>query len=227
MPNDVLDLANTLPKGCVVFIDTLNRAASTIDENSSKDMGVVIDAINSIQRITDGLVVIVHHTGKNVESGLRGHSSLIASLDAAIEVSRRVDVRKWKIAKSKDGIDGLSKQFKLHVEGVGIDPDGDPITSCVVKPDASEELISSKPVPQGSNQKLVMDALHPLFDSGQTGIVGLPETAQCIKLEVAVVSGASKLTCPSERKSTRVRQAINGLVKRGAVGLHEDWLWRK
>ena len=226
MHSDVVDLANSLPKGCVVFIDTLNRAASTIDENGSKDMGIVIDAINSIQRITGDLVVLVHHTGKNVESGMRGHSSLIASLDAAIEVSRHVDVRKWKIAKSKDGIDGLSKQFKLHVQGVGIDPDGDPITSCVVKPDASEELISSKPVPQGGNQKLVMDALHPLFDSGQTGIVGLPETAQCIKFEVAVVAGASKLTCSSERKTTRVRQAINGLVKRGAVGLHEGWLWR-
>lgn len=226
LPNDVLDLANTLPKGCVVFIDTLNRAASTIDENGSKDMGIVIDAVYSIQRITGGLVVLVHHTGKNTESGMRGHSSLNASIDAAIEVSRQADVRKWKISKSKDGIDGLSKQFKLHVEGVGIDSDGDPITSCVVKPDESEELISSKPVAQGENQKLVMDALHPLFESGHTGIVGLPETAQCIKFEVAVVAGALKLTCASERKTTRAREAITGLVNRGAVGLHEGWLWR-
>ena len=60
----------------------------------------------------------------------------------------------------------------------------------------------------------------------ESSIVLMKNGAQCIKLEVAVVSGASKLTCPSERKSTRVRQAINGLVKRGAVGLHEDWLWR-
>ena len=226
VPSDVVDLANSLPKNCVVFIDTLNRAASTIDENSSHDMGIVIDAINSIQRITGGLVVLVHHTGKNTDSGMRGHSSLNASIDAAIEVSRHADVRTWRIAKSKDGIDGLSKQFKLHVQGVGIDSDGDPITSCVVKPDESEELISSKPVPQGGNQKLVMDALYPLFESGQTGVVGAPESAQCIKLEVAVITGASKLTCPSDRKTARAREAITGLVNRGAVGLHDGWLWR-
>lgn len=224
-PNDVVDFANSIPKGCVVFIDTLNRAASTIDENVSKDMGIVIDAINSIQRITGGLVVLVHHTGKNTDSGMRGHSSLNASIDAAIEVSRHADVRTWKISKSKDGIDGLSKQFKLHVESVGIDPDGDPITSCVVKPDLSEEFITAKAVPQGVNQKLVMDALHPLFESGKTGIVGAPESVQCIQLEVAVIAGASKLTCSADKRTSRSRDAINGMVSRGVMGLHDDWLW--
>ena len=188
-------------------------------------MGIVIDAINSIQRITGSLVVLVHHTGKNTDSGMRGHSSLNASLDAAIEVSRQADTRKWKISKSKDGIDGLSKQFKLHVESVGIDPDGDPITSCVVKPDLSEEFITSKAVPQGVNQKLVMDALHPLFELGKTGIEGAPENAQCIKLEVAVIAGASKLTCSSDKRTSRSRDAVNGMVTRGVIGLHEDWLW--
>ena len=222
---DVKEFAYSLPIGCVVFIDTLNRAAPNTDENNSRDMGTVIEAVKQIQRITGGLVVLVHHTGKNTEAGMRGHSSLLASLDAAIEVSRNASIRQWKIAKAKDGIDGCHEQFVLQVEEIDIDPDGDAVTSCVVKHDISAVSISSKPVPQGGNQKLVMDALHPLFESGETGIGGAPEGAQCIKLEVAVITGASKLICPADKRTSRSRDAINGMVSRGVMGSHDGWLW--
>ena len=41
-PQDVQDLAAVVPAGSVVFLDTLNRAAPTADENSSKDMGLIL-----------------------------------------------------------------------------------------------------------------------------------------------------------------------------------------
>lgn len=222
---DVEEFANSLPTGCVVFIDTLNRAASTIDENTNKDMGVVIEAIKQIQRVTGGLVVLIHHTGKNTEAGMRGHSSLLASLDGAIEVSRNASIRQWKIAKAKDGIDGCHEHFILQVEEIDIDPDGDAVTSCVVKHDTSAVSISSKPVPQGDNQKLVMEALITLFNAGEAGIEGAPEDAQCIKLENAVIAGASKLTCSPDKRTSRSRDAIKGMVTRSVMGLHDGWLW--
>jgi putative DNA primase/helicase len=100
---DVLDLAAVVPAGAVVVVDTLNRAAPTADENSSRDMGEILEAAKTLQTLTRGLVVLVHHTGKNAAAGLRGHSSLFAAMDAAIEVSREGDRREWKVAKSKDG----------------------------------------------------------------------------------------------------------------------------
>ena len=217
---DVEEFANSLPTGCVVFIDTLNRAAPNTDENSSRDMGSVIEAVKKIQRITGGLVVLVHHTGKNTEAGMRGHSSLFASLDAAIEVSRNASIRQWKIAKAKDGIDGCNEQFILQVEEIDIDPDGDAVTSCVVKHDTSIATIGSKPVPQGDNQKLVMEALIPLFNAGEAGIEGAPEDAQCIKLESAVIAGASKLTCPPDKRTSRSRDAIKGMVNPAFTGIN-------
>ena len=222
---DVKEFAYSLPIGCVVFIDTLNRAAPNTDENNSRDMGSVIEAVKQIQRITGGLVVLVHHTGKNTEAGMRGHSSLFASLDAAIEVSRTNGNRQWRIAKAKDGIDGCYEQFVLQVEEIDFDLDGDVITSCIVKHDTSAVTISSKPVPQGDNQKLVMEALIPLFNAGEAGIEGAPEDAQCIKLESAVIAGASKLTCSPDKRTSRSRDAIKGMVTRSVMGLHEGWLW--
>lgn len=131
-PQDVADLAAVVPRGAVVFIDTLNRAAPTADENSSKDMGEILSAAKQLQSRIKGLVVLVHHTGKNAAAGMRGHSSLFAALDAAVEVSRKGQRREWKVAKSKDGLDGVIHPFTLKIETLGNDAHGDPMTSCVV-----------------------------------------------------------------------------------------------
>ena len=55
-PQDVKDLASVVPAGAVVFLDTLNRAAPTADENSSKDMGEILSAAKHLQSLINGLV---------------------------------------------------------------------------------------------------------------------------------------------------------------------------
>jgi len=222
---DVDDLAAVVPHGAVVFIDTLNRAAPTADENSSRDMGEILEAAKRLQNLTGGLVVLIHHTGKDATKGLRGHSSLFAAMDAAVEVSRDGDRREWKLAKAKDGADAKSHPFKLHVEMVGTDEYGDPMTSCVIVPDAAASDIQRAKLPQGANQQLVLGALRPLFKDGHTGKPGAPPLRQCIELEVAIAAGAKKLACPSDKRNSYARAAINGMVSRGVLGLHEGWLW--
>ena len=222
---DVLDLAAVVPAGAVVVVDTLNRAAPTADENSSRDMGEILEAAKTLQTLTGGLVVLVHHTGKNAAAGLRGHSSLFAAMDAAIEVSREGDRREWKVAKSKDGIDGEACPFKLAVEVLGTESTGEAITSCVVVRDTAVEDVRAVKLPQGGNQRVILDALRPMFKDGQTGKPGAPPLRPCIELEAAVSAGAAKLTCQTDRRATRTREAITGLVARGVVGCNEGWLW--
>ena len=222
---DVDAFAKVLPKGCVVFIDTLNRAAPNTDENNSRDMGTLIESAKRLQTATEGLVVLVHHTGKNVSAGLRGHSSLIAALDAAIEVSRDGDLRQWSLAKAKDGADGYYECFKLKIEIVGHDSDGDAITSCFVERDESTVSIKKVALPQGNNQKLVLEALRPFFEKGISGKAGCPPEAKCIQLETALVAGSARLTCPTDKRTTRSREAISGLTAKGILGLNDGWLW--
>jgi hypothetical protein len=222
---DARDLAAVVPAGAVLFLDTLNRAAPTTDENSSKDMGEVLEAAKRLQAITGGLVVLIHHTGKDTSKGLRGHSSLFAALDAAIEVSRDGDRREWKVAKSKDGADGDAHPFRLEIEALGIDAYGDAITSCTVRINGSAEDVKRVMVPQGGNQRLVYEGIRTLFKDGRTGRPGAPPLRPCIELEAAVIRGASSLTCEAHRRATRAREAITGLVARGVLGLNEGWLW--
>ncbi len=223
---DVHDLAAVVPHGAVVFLDTLNRAAPTSDENSSKDMGEILEAAKHLQALIGGLVVLVHHTGKDATRGLRGHSSLFAAMDAAVEVSRDGERREWRVAKSKDGADGEVKAFRLQVEMLGADDHGEAITSCVVMSDTGTQDVQRAKLPTGGNQRLVLDALRPMFKEGQQGKPGAPPLKPCIQLEAAIAKASAHLTCETHRRNTRAREAITGLVSRGVIGCHEGWLWQ-
>ena len=56
-------------------------------------------------------MVLLQHTGIDKTKGARGHSSLFAELDGAIEVEKSNDKRSWSIAKAKDGQDGKNFPF--------------------------------------------------------------------------------------------------------------------
>lgn len=133
---DVTDFAAVLPKGGIVVIDTLNAAAAGVDENGSVGMGQILAGTKRLAQITGGLVVLVHHSGKSEGAGLRGHSSLIGALDAALFVTRKAGRCTWTTdiargGKSKDGTPS-SGTFGLDVVTL---PDG--VTSCVVTPDTT------------------------------------------------------------------------------------------
>ena len=230
VPQDVADLAAVVPAGAVVFIDTLNRAAPTADENSSRDMGEILQAAKLLQAKTGGLVVLVHHTGKNAAAGLRGHSSLFAAMDAAVEVSRDGDRREWKVAKSKDGQDGNAHPFKLQIETLGTDDYGDAITSCVVVRDTAAQDVRAVKLPQGGNQKVVLEVVRDLLKkAGPFNAPGAPATCPpgrpAIELEDSLSRIAERLTVAPDRKAERAREAVTGLVSRGVLGCDKGWIW--
>ncbi|OJA05309.1 AAA family ATPase [Halomonas sp. QHL1] len=126
-------LQQHLLTGGVLCIDTLAASAPGIDENSSEGMGKLISELQTIQHEVGGCILVVHHTGKDRERGLRGWSGLQGALDAAIEVARDSSgVRSWKLTKAKDGQDGFGESFTLKQVLIDHNEDGDPITSCVV-----------------------------------------------------------------------------------------------
>ncbi|MBF6990934.1 AAA family ATPase [Cupriavidus sp. IK-TO18] len=214
--------------GGLLVIDTLNRAAPGADENASTDMGEIIAACKELQARIGGLVMLVHHTGKDGAKGLRGHSSLYAALDAAIEVSRDGARREWSIAKSKDDEDGERSAFSLRVTELGEDEHGDPVTSCVVERDGGTTEVSRVKLPQGGNQRLALNALaEPLRQARDFGKGDAPPGFPCLELEAAVLMVADSLTCEPKRQKERAREAITGLVARGVYGVKDGWLWRR
>ena len=217
--------------GSVVIIDTLNRAAPHLDENSSGDMGKILRAAKRIEQGIGGLVLLVHHTGKDNSKGLRGHSSLHAALDAEIVIKRnhKTGERSWQTAKLKDGREDSAHGFRLAQHQVGIDSDGDSETSCSVERDI---LIAAKPEPTGSQQKPAYAVLKSLIgDSQARGKGGALFHQGCIDLDAAVSAVVSVLAAvPSNKRRNRARQIITDLDSKGfvATGIDEAdeaWVW--
>jgi len=214
--------------GGVVVLDTLNRAAPGMDENSSEDMGRIIAACKRLQGLVGGLVVLVHHTGKDAAKGLRGHSSLFAALDAAVEVARSDDRRTWKVAKSKDGRDGDGEAFLLEQITLGQDDDGDPVTSCVV--------VLGEPRKVGREPKLSATermAFSALRRMEQTKGNAPPEGAlDWVHVAVAeddwrtecYAAGISTGDDPSAKRKA-FQRARQGLMEKRMVGCRDDLYW--
>ena len=235
--DDVTELADAVTasgSGGLLVIDTLNRAASGADENSSQDMGQLIDAAKALQSKLGGLVMLIHHSGKDATKGLRGHSSLYAALDAAIEVRRDNDRREWCISKSKDGNDSAAHPFRLEVVEIGEHDDGEPITSCVVVPEEATAKIMRRVLPPKSgNQKAIWDALGELFR--KTGAAyplpkdapkEIPPGRPAARLDDAIAETRTRLIgCEVKRQTERTTAAIQGLVNRGLLVHREGWIW--
>lgn len=224
--NELVLAIQSAGTGDVVVLDTLSRATPGSDENDSKAMGSIVAAAKLLQEAVGGLVLLIHHTGKDASKGMRGHSSLHAALDCAIEVKRTGDNREWLVAKSKDGEDGASHSFKLEVVPMGNDCDGDAITSCVVVTNQSAQATAKKIPTLGSNQTIALKALQePLRESVNIDKDGAPQGKPCLGVDQALAIVAPLMPVEAKYKKQRAKEAIAGLVNKDVVGMQGDWLW--
>lgn len=206
--NDIGELAQeaiaVLGKGCVIVIDTLAQSMAGFDENSSADMGAAIGGAQQLATQVDGLVILIHHSGKDPTKGMRGHSSLLGAVDASIEVNPKPGGRSWKVRKSKDGEAGQEFDFDLHYVDLGTDADGEPAGSCVVRQTVHSQVPKLRTV-KGPHRIAVMTKLLAITGNG----VGT------LDFEAAAALVAPDLAVETKRQRTVAKSTINDLVKSG------------
>ncbi len=105
----------------VLVIDTLSAAAVGAEENSAKDMNVVMSAVKQIQADWDCSVILLHHDGKHTGQE-RGSTVLRASMDLVLAVSENADSepRSVRVDKCKDGPGGDVFAFQLEELGPSV-----------------------------------------------------------------------------------------------------------
>jgi hypothetical protein len=118
----------------IIVVDTLAQSFGAGSENDGKDMGLFIANIALLKQHFGGHVMIVHHSGKDVARGARGHSSLRAAVDTEIELKQDGVVRVATVTKQRDMPVGGKAAYTLQCVTLGTDCDGDEVTSCVVEP---------------------------------------------------------------------------------------------
>ncbi len=155
----------------VIVVDTFAKVTPGANENAGEDMGKAIDNCRRLHEVTGALVILVHHTGKDVERGARGWSGIRAAADFEAEVCRdEASGKRWlQITKQKDGDDDGRWGFKLVDVVVGLDEDDDPVTSCVLGDDEVPEMGKAPRAKEGEKFGVWEQAVMDTFTELQLG----------------------------------------------------------
>lgn len=247
----------------LVVLDTLNAASPGADENSSKDIGPVLNRARKISLETGAHVLLVDHVPKEGASP-RGWSGKMGNVDSAVLVNItgdiddgaavgdnvRREVRELTITKQKDEADKLKRRFVLRRVVLGTDPDGDPISSCVVQPLGSTLPLfaaagTEKPAGWAAmvpaNEDIFRALVRALRKHGRPAPADTSEPpgtivctiaqwqAELIEDQVGHVEITPTLEARIKKRIYRASKAWNAREESGGIniiGKHKEWVWR-
>ncbi len=189
----------------LVIIDTFAQVTPGANENTSEDIGRALANLKLLYGVTNAMNLVVAHAGKDLSKGVRGWSGLKAAADVQIEVLRHENGdREIIIEKMKDGEDGLRWGFKLEVVEVGIDYDGDIITSCVAVPTELQAKVEQERIGLKRRGRVENHVLEIMTLFGEQSIVGAVEL-----IDRAVAA----LQPPEDGKRDTRRQSVTRAIQ--------------
>lgn len=217
----------------LIVLDTLSRMIGSGDEDKARDINVVVQRAERLQRETGAHVLIVHHSGKDRDRGMRGSNALLGAVDAAIEVTKHdTGLCEASFAKVKDGGDLDTLRYRLSKSVLGVDEDGEEISSCVVCPADASEGATKESGPRLTNAETIgLRALkEAMAEMGQQGVTNrappdvTPVTVETWR-EYAYRLGMVDNDAKADAKRQafyRVRQKLQVL---GIIGIDGEWTW--
>ena len=231
----------------IIILDTLMRmSGGGFNENSSEDMGAFITQTGKLQEIFHCALLVIHHSGKDVTKGLRGHSSLLAAVDTEIEIQRQDSVINsgdasvignaiLKVSKQKDGADSIEVGIDVISIEIGMSDLGfESITSLAIRHNQDIASTSQKGSKNnqgsGGNQRLEMDSLMKVIKAKASyrevdGISRYGVSLDDWRAEFWSMKGCTEDDKLSFRKAwVRARER---LVATNKIVIGSNWVWLK
>lgn len=220
----------------LIVIDTLARAISGGDENSSMDMGQLIINADLLRARTSAHISFIHHSGKDAAKGARGHSSLRAAVDTEIEISRPDpgSPSLVKIVKQREMEMTEDMAFSLKAITLGVNQRRKDVTSCAVIPADVTPRKAEKTLT--AIERFVLDALVDcLLSNGVTRSVhkDMPQV-QCVtyfELYKSLESRGFKelINKEGDIDAKTIKASTNaariGLKNKGKINFDSRFLW--
>jgi hypothetical protein len=100
----------------LLIMDTQARCTEGVDENSSKEMGLILKRLDTFKRSLKTTVLLVHHSGLKEATRARGSGAVKAALDTQFSVRRipRHDKAvQFKMDKQKDWEDNWTEDLLM------------------------------------------------------------------------------------------------------------------
>jgi RecA-family ATPase len=219
----------------LVIIDTYARMTAGIEENSAKDTSAAIAIMSSIEAETGAAVLIVHHSGKAQEAGLRGSSALLAALDCELlceKISAEGAADRFgrlSLTKSKDSEDGIEIPYRATV--VGLSDIDESLTSLVIEPCAPEEIAAMRKPPKeriGKDAAVALQALQQaIAEGGSVPPIGdrAPRGTKAVSKDLWRGYFTKLTTKEDGAMRTAWSRAPQQLVEARRVDHWGDWYW--
>lgn len=150
------DMRDVAQNASLIVIDTLHRSMPGGDENSAKDVGLVIENADRIRKETGATVLLVHHSRKDSDVE-RGSTSLRGAVDTLMFVKADGDSRVLSCEKQKDAAEFEPITFRLVRT----------LDSCVVAPVSGCDSSDSRTITAQERQALTVLSTH-FLDDGAT-----------------------------------------------------------
>lgn len=212
----------------LVVIDTLSRSMAGADENAPSDMTKMVGIFDRIRHETGAHVLLVHHTGKDEDRGGRGHSSLRAAADVEVQVTRdRAGTRYCHITKGRDDADGQTFGFGLKMVSVGVDEDGDEITTCVLEEDTAAPQRTNAIRLNKGDQEALSWLEEAILEFGEYPDPDLPAGIGKVVTRSAWMMIARKRTLESSDDALRkqITRATTNLTVARKIAVHSPYIW--
>ena len=228
----------------LLMVDTLARSCGDGDENSTRDMGIVMRNLTTIAEATNAAVVVVHHTGKDSTRGARGSSVIYSNADAEIvcEHDERLDIRTLTVNKQRNlGTSGMKLAARFQRIELGVDEWGKPQTVSVAVdaevPEEREPARGPRLTSSATNALAVFDelltergeplAVTSITPPGRKGVrVDDWRQRYFYKFRPEPSDDARQVARNHDAKRKEFSRARDLLVAARFVGTSGEWAWR-
>jgi hypothetical protein len=228
----IADIQAQSVKPGVIVIDTLNRSLNG-SESSDEDMAAYLRAADAIQAAFDCVVIIIHHCGYDGNHP-RGHSSQIGAADVQISVKKDdAGIITAEVELAKDMAEGTKILSKLEEVVLGIDQDGDDITSCVVVP--ADDVVDLPALPKkaaatAEQQRLLDIIRNAIIEAGviATDTTLVPKDTRAVAREMLkryCVTGGYLEDVISDKSRNKLNSMLNTLGGKHLIGLTDKYVW--
>ena len=206
----------------MITIDTQARVSVGMEENSNKEMGVLVEQIERLRRATGACVLTVHHTGKSGLDG-RGASAIKGAAQTELTVTRNGQRVTVKTSKQKDGRELPPLELDMREVEVQISAPvvvGETAGLTLATPGRSETsvvLVEPQPADVGgifddelnAAERLILSLMIDVFNQGNGG------TKAEVRAQFEPRFGGSTSKAGTLRAFYR---GWNALIEKGAMG---------
>jgi hypothetical protein len=231
-----------VPLGAII-LDPQNSIAGFQDEQSSSEGQVVSNAMWTLSRQADCLVLVTDHLGKNVDAGLRGTSAketnplFILSTGATKKdtyAARQLEIRKMRNGRAGIAVSFSMRDWEVTLNQIAEGGQLEPHTNKTLVVEWSSEFDPVIASDEGrasevsAQQRRALMVLNEMINSRGTGLppeCEAPKGLRGVKLDSWRARLVDKTVLEGKNVSAAFAQVKNALLDRREIDISHGHVW--